>query len=73
MDAIRQVEALVGRKAHLAPQPRHPADVLATWADIHKAEEWLDWRPQVPFADGLERLVSWYQANRNWAKDIATL
>ena len=37
-DAIQLVEKLVGREAILEHQPRHPADILATWADIGKAE-----------------------------------
>jgi len=38
MDAIRLVEDLVGKKATLEYKPRHPADMLATWVDIGKAE-----------------------------------
>lgn len=72
MDAIRLVEALTGKGARLEFRPRHPADILATWADIHKAERLLGWQPRVRFEDGLERLVGWYQANRHWAKDVAT-
>ncbi len=72
MEAIRLVEALTGKGACLEFRPRHPADILATWADIHKAEQLLDWRPRFRFEDGLERVVSWYQANRHWAKDVAT-
>ena len=34
MDAIRLVEELVGKRATLEYKPRHPADVLATWAHI---------------------------------------
>jgi UDP-glucose 4-epimerase len=45
LDAIRLVEELVGQKAHVEYKPRHPADVLATWADIEKAERLLALRP----------------------------
>jgi UDP-glucuronate 4-epimerase len=80
-DAIRLVEELVGKKAAIEYRPRHPADVLATWADISKAEKLLTlrpgsgqgWRPQFTFREGLARLVSWYQENREWAKDIVTI
>jgi UDP-glucuronate 4-epimerase len=72
MDAIRLAEMLAGKEAHLEFRPHHPADVRATWADIHKAERLLSWRPQVRLQDGLERLVSWYRANRGWARDIVT-
>lgn len=72
MDAIRLVEDLVGRKANLLHKPRHPADVMATWADISKAERLLEWRPQTRFEDGLQQLVLWYRQNREWAKRIQT-
>ena len=80
MDAIRLVEELVGKRANIEYKPRHPADVLATWADIGKAERLLalrpgsgqGWRPQVAFAEGVEQLVTWYRDNRAWAKDVAT-
>lgn len=72
MDAIRLIERLVGKKAILDFQPRHVADVPASWADINKAERLLGWRPQYPFEKGVEALVKWYQSNREWAKNIAT-
>ena len=72
LDALRLVEELVGKKATLLYSPLHPADVLATWADIGKAEQLLGWRPQVGFEEGVRELVNWYRANRAWAKDILT-
>jgi len=50
MDAIRLIEHLVNREALLEYKPRHPADVLATWADIGNAERLLGWRPQMASA-----------------------
>lgn len=72
MDALRLIERLAGKEAHLEFRPRHPADVLATWANIGKAEEKLDWRPRVGFEEGLRRLVDWYRENQDWARDVAT-
>lgn len=72
MEAIRLVERLVGRTAKLDFQPRHPADVLATWADISKAERLLHWHPQTPFEEGVAKLIEWYRENREWAKEINT-
>ena len=72
-DAIRLVEELVGKKAAIEYKPRHPADVLATWADISNAERLLDWRPQHSFQEGVARLVDWYQENREWARDVVTI
>ena len=73
MDAIGIIEELTAKKAEIVFAPRHPADVLATWADISKAERLLGWRPQSTFRDGLEALVKWYQGNRAWAKDVQTV
>jgi len=72
MDAIRLVEELVGKKARIEHRPRHPADVLATWADISKAERLLNWRPECTFREGVARLVRWYQENQGWAKNVRT-
>ncbi|MGQ9716040.1 MAG: nucleotide sugar epimerase, partial [Anaerolineae bacterium] len=72
LDVIRLVEELVGRRAQVEHQPRHPADVLATWADIGKAERLLGWRPETPFDVGVRRLVNWYQEERAWAREVPT-
>lgn len=72
MDAIRLIEDLVGKKANIDYKPRHPADVLATWADIRKAEQLLGWRPQTEFSQGVAHLVAWYRVNREWARNVST-
>lgn len=71
-DAVRLVEEYTGRQANIVNQPRHPADVLATWADINKAGRLLEWRPQTSFAQGVRNLVDWYNENREWAREIRT-
>lgn len=72
-DAIRLVEQLAERRASITHKPRHPADVMATWADISKAEKLLDWRPQTAFKDGVTRLYQWYRENQEWASQVATV
>ncbi len=72
MDALRTVEQLVGKPAQINFQPMHRADVLATWADIGKAERLLGWRPQMNLANGIRALVEWYQVNRLWTSQIST-
>jgi nucleoside-diphosphate-sugar epimerase len=72
MDAIRLIEQQVGNSAKLEMEPRHPADMPATWADIHKAERLLGWRPQCTFEAGVGQLVAWYHENRDWASQINT-
>lgn len=71
-DAIRLVEEYTGMKALIRNEPRHKADVLATWANIDKAARMLEWRPQTSFAQGVRNLVDWYEENRAWASEIRT-
>jgi nucleoside-diphosphate-sugar epimerase len=71
-DAISLVEQAIGRNARIVYSALHPSDVPATWANIDKASRLLNWRPQIEFSAGVERLVRWYRDNRAWAKDIAT-
>jgi len=72
MDTIHLVEQEVGRKAKIHRQPRHPADVMATWADIGKARRLLQWQPETTLQQGIQRLVGWYMENRDWASNIKT-
>jgi len=69
---ITLIEELTDKKAQIEYRPWHPADMAATWADISKAKAKLEWSPQVKFHEGLQKLVTWYEENRIWAKDIDT-
>lgn len=71
-DAIRLIENLGGEKARIKSEPRHPADVIATWADIGKARRLLDWGPTIKFEEGIGELAQWYNENRQWAKEVTT-
>jgi nucleoside-diphosphate-sugar epimerase len=71
-DVIHMIEELLGQPAQIERHARHPADVPATWANINKARQLLDWEPQTRFIDGLRNLVEWYRANREWARDVNT-
>jgi UDP-glucuronate 4-epimerase len=72
MDTIKTIEQMLEEKANIEFQPAHPADVLATWANISKAKNLLEWQPQTTLNQGIQNLVDWYQANESWAKDIKT-
>jgi UDP-glucuronate 4-epimerase len=72
-DAIKLIEDLTGKQATFDHKPMHPADVMATWADIGVARRLLGWEPMTPFKHGVEALIAWYNENRSWAKDIQTL
>lgn len=69
---IQMLEGLIGRKAQVKQLPAHPADMLANWADVRKAERLLGWKPQVSLLEGVSRMVAWYNAEREWASLIKT-
>jgi UDP-glucuronate 4-epimerase len=69
---IKLIEEVVGRKAIIQYGPPNPADMFTNHADITKAGELLGWEPQFDMRTGVEKLVEWYNANRDWAKDVLT-
>jgi nucleoside-diphosphate-sugar epimerase len=42
------------------------------WADVSKAGVLLGWEPQFNMRMGVEKLVKWYNAERDWASQILT-
>jgi nucleoside-diphosphate-sugar epimerase len=71
-EVIAFIEEAVGKQAILDFQPRNPADMVATWANIGKAKRLLNWQPQTPFTEGIRVTVEWYCANRDWASQVST-
>ncbi len=69
---IHLIEDVVGRKAIVDYGPADPADMRSNWADVSKAGELLGWEPQFNMRDGIEKLVEWYNAEREWASQILT-
>lgn len=72
MDVIRLIERLTDARANIERHDMHRADVRATWASIAKAAALLDWRPETDLETGFRHLVEWYDANRDWAREIRT-
>jgi len=69
---IRLIEDVVGKKATVQHDPPNPADMFTNWADVTKAGELLGWEPRYDMRSGVGKLVEWYNAEREWAKDILT-
>lgn len=71
-DLIKLIEDVVGKKADVQHGPPNPADMFTNWADVSKAGELLGWEPQYNMRAGVEKLVEWYNAEREWASEILT-
>jgi nucleoside-diphosphate-sugar epimerase len=69
---IKLIEDVVGKKARVHYGPPDPADMRSNWADVSKAGELLGWEPQYNMRAGIEKLVEWYNAEREWASNIVT-
>jgi len=69
---ISLIEDVVGRKAIIQYGPPDPADMRSNWADVSKAGALLGWEPQFNMRAGVEKLVEWYNAEREWASEILT-
>ncbi len=71
-ELIKIIEEVVGKKANIQYGPPNPADMRSNWADVTKAAKLLGWEPQFTMRAGVEKLVEWYNAEHDWAKDILT-
>lgn len=69
---IRLIEDVIGKKADVQYGPPNPADMFTNWADVSKAGDLLGWEPQFNMRAGVEKLVEWYNAEREWASKILT-
>ncbi len=69
---IKLLEEVIGKKAIVQHGPPNPADMFTNWADVSKAGALLGWEPQFNMRSGVEKLVEWYNAEREWASQILT-
>ena len=68
--AIELIEKYLGNKAERCLKSFHKADLKATWADITKAREILNWEPRISLEEGIKKTVLWYMDNKDWIKNI---
>lgn len=65
---IQLMEEYLNKKAIIEYKPVHPADVPATWADISKAKDLLNWNSSFGIEEGIKNAVRWYLENREWLR-----
>ena len=58
---IEKLEERLGKKAIVEPAADQPGDVVATWADVSKAQRLLGYDPRIAIDSGLSRFVQWYR------------
>lgn len=59
-DFIGAIEKALGKTAERELLPMQPGDVAATYADIDDLVADIDYHPQTPVPDGIDKFVSWY-------------
>jgi len=70
MYVINLIEDILGKKAVMKFLPRHPADVFATWADIEKSRDKLNWYPKTTIEEGVKKTVQWYIENKAFVNSL---
>ena len=70
MYVINLIENALGKKALMNFSPRHPADVVATWAHIEKSKEKLNWYPKTTIEEGIQKTIQWYHENREFVNSL---
>jgi CDP-paratose 2-epimerase len=60
-----KLEKLLGDTIEVARGDWRPGDQRVFYADIHKAERELGWKPRVGVDEGVKKLFEWVRANRD--------
>jgi nucleoside-diphosphate-sugar epimerase len=67
---INLIEKNLNKLAKYDCKPFCRADIVATWANIDKANKLLRWIPKVSLEQGIRKTVKWYLENKYWFKDV---
>lgn len=70
LEFLHLIENKLGKKAKITKEPSHPADMQATWADITKAREFFNWKPNFNIEQGIKISIDWYLKNHRWLGKI---
>ncbi len=69
-EVLAIIEEELGKKSKIRYLDFHKTDMKATWANIDKAKNILNWNPLVSVEEGIERTVNWMLENWNWIKQV---
>jgi len=69
---VEMIEELTNKQAKVQYGPPNLADMFTNWADVSKARELLGWNPQVNLREGIANIIAWYNAEREWAREVLT-
>ncbi len=61
MHLIELIERGLGKEAEKEFLPLQAGDVLATWADISRAQKLIGYQPKTSLEEGIARFISWYK------------
>jgi nucleoside-diphosphate-sugar epimerase len=72
MEVLELISKKLNKSSKLNIQYKdfHPADMMATHADITKARQKLGWEPMITIENGIEETIRWYQENHSFASGI---
>lgn len=70
MDFIQTLEHFAGSQAIMEMVPPQPGDVVATYADIKKAQTKLGFHPKTSLKEGLAPFVKWYADHPELAQAV---
>lgn len=59
LELLALLSELTGNSERSIVNPMRKADKVVCYLDISKAKRHLDWEPQVPFREGIQRLIDW--------------
>jgi len=62
-DLAQRVKRLTGCPGEIVFAPLGYTDVELRIPNVHKAQELLDWEPEVELDDGLQRTIAWYRSH----------
>lgn len=62
-EMISTIEEVFEEKAIINRLPMQPGDVPQTYADISKAEELLNYKPETTFKEGIQQFKNWMMAS----------